>query len=217
MGCSISKAQPPVSVGNENTEKSILFLVLNGNLSDSVIKQALKMIPKSQLVVFFSSTFTDTFAERDDLMSEILQIIQKQAALLGIEVTFVDMRFGIKDENTKGHMTWVACRDQIMYCYEQSGGLFFVSLQGRKYGYCPLPKEIDREVLDEKLETVSEDERVTILKWYILDESARPTMKYQLKNLEDVNDKEFWDKDFPLISKSLDGLQIDSFCRIGHR
>ena len=88
------------------------------------------MIPKSQLVVFFSSTFTDTFAERDDLMSEILQIIQKQAALLGIEVTFVDMRFGIKDENTKGHMTWVACRDQIMYCYEQSGGLFFCIVTG---------------------------------------------------------------------------------------
>jgi Domain of unknown function (DUF4062) len=213
MGCSISKAQH-VTVGSE---KLILFLVLNGNFSESVILQALKMIPKAKLVVFFSSTFTDTFAERDDLMSELLQIIQKRVALLGIEVTFVDMRFGIKDENTKGHLTWAACRDQILYCYEQSSGLFFVSLQGRKYGYCPLPKEIDQKVLDEKLETVSPDEREIILKWYILDKSARPTMKYQLKNLEDVNDKEFWGKDFPTISKSLDGLQIDSFCRIGHR
>ena len=45
------------------------------------------------------------------------------------------MRFGVKDENTKDHMTWPICKDGIRQCYEESDGIFFLSLQGNKYAF----------------------------------------------------------------------------------
>jgi hypothetical protein len=87
---------------------------------------------KSQLMVFFSSTFTDSHRERDILQNEILPSLRKQGVPEGVEVTFVDMRWGVRDENTLDHQTWIACSREIERCRDQSDGIFFISLQGDK-------------------------------------------------------------------------------------
>ncbi len=87
---------------------------------------------KSQLMVFFSSTFTDSHRERDILQKEILPSLRKQGVPEGVEVTFVDMRWGVRDENTLDHQTWIACSREIERCRDQSDGIFFISLQGDK-------------------------------------------------------------------------------------
>ena len=84
------------------------------------------------LRVFVSSTFTDTHVERNTLMNEILPELRTRARGLDIEVTFVDMRWGVRDENTLDHMTWVACSKMLESCRETSCGLFFLSLQSEK-------------------------------------------------------------------------------------
>ena len=38
--------------------------------------------------------------------------------------------------------TWDECREQLEACAEQSEGLFFLSLQGNKYGYRPIPRQL---------------------------------------------------------------------------
>jgi hypothetical protein len=58
------------------------------------------------------------------------------------------MRTGIRDENTKDHKTWVECSKAIEWCKEESMEICFLSLQGDKYGYRPLPKYIDKEDMD---------------------------------------------------------------------
>ena len=104
--------------------------------------------PSNKLVVFVSSTFTDTDRERNVLQEKILPDLRKKGRAEGIEVVFVDMRWGVRDENTLDHQTWIACKRELLRCWKESAGLFFLSLQGDKYGYRPLPRELDVAVLD---------------------------------------------------------------------
>lgn len=82
--------------------------------------------------LFVSSTFTDTHMERNILMNEILPDLRKRIVGFEIEVTFVDMRWGVRDENTLDHMTWISCSKMLERCRKTSCGLFFLSLQSEK-------------------------------------------------------------------------------------
>jgi hypothetical protein len=76
--------------------------------------------------------------ERNILHAKILPDLQKKAILQDIQVILYDMRFGVKDENTLDHLTWISCRDAIDQCYEGSDGLFFLSLQAMLWIDSPL-------------------------------------------------------------------------------
>ena len=62
-----------------------------------------------------------------------------------MEVSFVDMRYGVRDESTLKHMTWEECERELKQCREESAGIFFLSLQGSKYGHMPLPRAIHKD------------------------------------------------------------------------
>ena len=89
--------------------------------------------PHWKLQVFVSSTFTDTMLERDILMKEIQPALREKARSEGVEVTLVDMRWGVRDENTLDHRTWIDCWVELERCRVESRGLFFLSLQSDKY------------------------------------------------------------------------------------
>jgi len=107
--------------------------------------------PSSQLLVFVSSTFTDTHEERNILLEKVLLTLRDEARPHGIEVILLDLRSGIPDENTLDHLTWLGCQRELLRCFSQSAGLFFLSLQGNKYGYMPIPKFIDQAAFDQRL------------------------------------------------------------------
>jgi WD40 repeat protein len=124
-----------------------------------------------------------------------------------IMIIIYDMRFGVKDENTIDHMTWISCREAIQQCYEESDGLFFLSLQADRYGYLPLPKYLEQHVLQKAMKDHENSDKIeeirdAVQKWYILDENNVPP-RYELKNLSSVNDSEFWDNILPLLRDSL--------------
>jgi WD40 repeat protein len=170
--------------------------------------------PKRQLLIFVSSTFLDTNRERNILHAKILPDLQKKAILQDIQVILYDMRFGVKDENTLDHMTWISCRDAIDQCYEGSDGLFFLSLQADRYGYLPLPKYLDQETfLNAKSgqeTTESNSEAIQLLeKWYILDKNHCPP-RYELKNLRSLDDSTYWKHVLPCLRDSvLDSVAFD--------
>jgi hypothetical protein len=107
--------------------------VLKGCFVDTRYEAVIWKSPHLKLLIFFSSTFTDTLLERDLLMNEILPRLRERAIPLNIDVTFVDMRWGVRDENTLDHRTWIECSRELERCREESLGLFFVSLQSEKY------------------------------------------------------------------------------------
>ena len=73
-----------------------------------------------------------------------------------IELQFVDMRYGVRDENTLEHETWLACAVELERCKRESEGTFFISLQAQKYGYRMAPKRIAREKYDAVFAAISQ-------------------------------------------------------------
>ena len=96
----------------------------DGNLNVSLWKS-----PTWTINVFVSSTFTDTHRERNFLMLELMPRLRNMGREHGVELTFVDMRWGVVDENTMDHLTWIACEQEIERCRNSSMDIFFLSLQ----------------------------------------------------------------------------------------
>lgn len=209
--------------------------VLHGAFSpDAIDSFQLILPPKSKLFVFLSSTFTDTQLERNVLTTKVLPYLRSIANEFGVQVNFVDMRWGGEEESTLDHETWEMCARELVRCLEESAGPFFLSLQSDKYGYCPLPLFIEKEVLEERLEQLKTqglpfsspvaDEKgcdvdtafSMIKEWYQLDLNHLPAGRYVLKRLPSDNDREenmkkqapYWKEVLPALLHALDGLPI---------
>lgn len=199
-------------ITHENQINQLRLNILLGNFSSSSL--SLWRPPRSKLLVFVSSTFTDTHDERNIILEKILPQLRQRGKETGIEVTFIiDMRWGVRDENTLDHMTWISCERELIRCYEESAGLFFLSLQSEKYGYMPLPKHLPKDAFEERMSTWSSsgndnDELVTLAKeWYFLEENTISPY-YTLKNLQVLNDVRFLSHALPLLSAALEGMSF---------
>lgn len=165
-------------------------------------------IPSNSLLVFVSSTFTDTHAERNLLVEVILPQLQQQAKADDVVVNFVDMRYGVRDENTLDHKTWFYCAKELERCRSESAGMFFLSLQGDKYGYRPLPRSIPQNMFEERAVNWEASSIDMALRWYRLDENAQPP-EYVLRPLLHLNDAEFWSNVLPQLRSLLYGISFD--------
>ena len=74
--------------------------VLAGNFNTSDIEHAEWKEASDRIVVFVSSTFVDTMGERNIMLKSILPDLQKKGREEDIQVQFVDMRYGLKDDST---------------------------------------------------------------------------------------------------------------------
>ena len=102
----------------------------------------------------------------------------------------------------------MACAEQIKYCYEESDGLFFMSLQGDKYGYMPIPKFIKKSLIDEKKNHFDSQVSEIFSKWYFLDDNSVPP-QYVLRPLLDKDDKDFWGTALPTLRSAFEGIAYD--------
>jgi WD40 repeat protein len=172
--------------------------------------------PKWRLMVFVSSTFTDTQHERNLLLESIQPRLRETGRQHGISVTFVDMRWGIRDESTIDHGTWTECQKSIERCEEDSTGMFFMSLQSDKYGYRSLPKYVTVDDYKSRLAGSPDLEiRELAAKWYILDTNSTPP-HYVLHNLNVNSDngynwkQDFWTAVLPALRAPLAGVCLDT-------
>eukprot|EP01038_Epipyxis_sp_PR26KG_P008442 gene8442-11420_t len=163
-----------------------------------------------RLSVFFSSTFTDTHIERNILQKNVLSNLQMVARPNKIPIMLVDMRWGVKDESTLNHQTWIECSKEIERCRNESTNLFFVSLQSQKYGYRPLPYSISESDLEVRLGdiTLSASNADLIRSWYILDRNADPP-RYFLRHLTNISDDDFWKNVRPVMVEVLRGIPFE--------
>ena len=177
----------------QDAPSEIRKIVLKGLDTGTTIHPSVWTSPTFKLFVFVSSTFTDTQKERNFLMDELQFKLRAEAQKHGIQVILVDMRWGIKDENTLDHKTWIECAKGIHWCKQQSTGIAFMSLQGDKYGYTPIPKTVLQKDLDRHLADThcSDDDKKLVFEWYTLDENAVPE-EYVLRNLTKESESAFW-------------------------
>lgn len=126
---------------NNNSKNDKDFLsnireVLNGNFNEYINittsnkignnGEKLKYISSYKLKVFVSSTFTDTHLERNILLDEIVPYLKQLATPYNIQIVFVDMRYGVRDENTKDHMTWLARKSEL-YIHVLNNHMVYIS------------------------------------------------------------------------------------------
>ena len=151
-------------------------------------------------------------------MTRLLQDLNDIAKSHGIDITFVDLRWGVKDENTDDHKTWDACKVELQRCIEESCETFFISLQGYKYGYRPLPRKIDQVKFDDHISYYAGNDRDELLllaeKWYVLDTNSIPPM-YVLMKLDASNENEYWSHVLKKLLKLLTGLMFEDHLYIG--
>ena len=87
------------------------------------------------LMFFASSTFTDTQRERNLLIKAIVVRSRRRledSGTQGVSILPLDMRFGVRDENSQEHLTWIICHKELQRCSKLSSGIFFISLQSDK-------------------------------------------------------------------------------------
>lgn len=161
-----------------------------------------------QMLVFISSTFTDTRLERNILLDDILPELRDEAIQHDIEVTFVDMRWGIRDEHTLKHRTWLECQKELKRCKDESCGLFFLSLQSQKYGYMPLPRTIDKYAFERAIAANTKEIKLLADMWFQYDENSIPP-HYVLRDLESLDDASFWENALPKLRDAFMGIRFD--------
>ncbi|XP_060585763.1 NACHT domain- and WD repeat-containing protein 1-like, partial [Ruditapes philippinarum] len=112
---------------------------------------------------------------------------------LGVDFGTVDMRWGVTKEATLDHSTVDMCVNEIHRCVKDSVGPAFLCLMGHKYGYRPLPAQIEQSELDtllHHLQLTGQDTSM-IKSFYSLDNNAVPS-EFVLKPQAEDN-KTWWD------------------------
>ena len=95
-----------------------------------------------QLRIFISSTFRDMQQERDQLVKYVFPKLKKIASERFVDITEIDLRWGITEEEANSGETLKICLDEINKC--KSSPIFFIGLLGNRYGW--IPNDIDSKL-----------------------------------------------------------------------
>ena len=97
--------------------------------------------PRSRQVrAFISSTFRDMQAERDHLMRVVFPELEQRCMARGLPFVPVDLRWGVTQAEAESGETLAICLQEIEECRP-----FFLCLLGERYGWTPLPPEVEGE------------------------------------------------------------------------
>jgi len=153
---------------------------------------------KRMVRFFVSSTFTDTFFERNWLLEDCMPFLKEAARNRGLEIVFSEMRFGIREEAAKSGRTSEICMRELKRCLEESSGLAYLLIAGDKYGFRPPPRTIPKFEFEEICShSLNDETKLLVRSFYNLDTNAltddgNSAPEYVIVNQDDKAD--FWDK-----------------------
>ncbi len=126
--------------------------------------------------VFISSTFSDMVTERDALQSQVFPALEDYCRERGTTFQAIDLRWGVDEEAMGDQRTMKICFEEITRCRQATPRPNFLILLGDRYGWMPLPAEIEAREFESLLAIVSDDEKQRLLSWYRRDDNSRPPM-----------------------------------------
>lgn len=105
------------------------------------------------LRIFISSTFRDMQQEREELVKYVFPEIKKIAKERFVEITEIDLRWGVTEEQSKSGKALQVCLEEINKCRESP--VFFIGILGERYGW--IPNDIDEKLLqDDKYKCIND-------------------------------------------------------------
>lgn len=123
--------------------------------------------------LFISSTFSDFKGEREVLQSKIFPQIREYALEQGYAFQPIDLRWGVSNEAQLNQKTLELCLDEVKACKAYQHPNFLVML-GDRYGWVPLPCEIESLEFEALCRIITEEEKKNLNKWYIKDLNQLP-------------------------------------------
>ena len=124
-------------------------------------------MPQHHLKVFISSTFQDMEYEREELLKKVFIKLKKEAKQRAVEITEIDLRWGITEEDANSGRTVKICLDEIERC--QDSPIFFLGMLGNRYGWNKWFDSIDKSILEnKKYSWIEEHKNVSITELEII-------------------------------------------------
>jgi len=146
------------------------------------IAQIHKKINFHQLLecrVLFISTFIDFVKEREIFEEVIFPYIKKYAIKEGINIEYIVPGYGIS-ETFYLKQSFIEDHIKSIKNTIQKYQTFSISLLGQRYGWIPLPYQIDKLLFEDILYHNDIEKRSLLLEWYMLDSNTIPN-SYTLK------------------------------------
>lgn len=124
--------------------------------------------------VFVSSTFSDLIAERNALQEDVFPQLRAYCRKHGARFQAIDLRWGVSEEAALDQQTMNICLEELRRCQRTSPRPNFIVLLGQRYGWCPLPAQIEVVEFASLLDVLPETDRQRLGRWYRRDDNAVP-------------------------------------------
>jgi len=132
------------------------------------------MVRSIELRVFVSSTFGDMVAERSMLQNEVFPRVDAYCRARGAAFRAIDLRWGISAAAARDRRTMEICLAEVRRCRRASPLLNFIGLIGSRYGWRPLPSEIDANDFEALRADALASDRRRLARAYRRDDNAVP-------------------------------------------
>ena len=97
------------------------------------------------LKIFISSTFQDMQEEREILLKETFLELKKIAKTRNVEVTEIDLRTGVSEEQAENGEIVKVCLDELERCADSP--IFFLGMLGNRYTPTNEVESVDEDFL----------------------------------------------------------------------
>jgi type II secretory pathway predicted ATPase ExeA len=142
--------------------------------------------------VFVSSTFSDFIAERNALQEKVFPRLRDHCRQHGARFQAIDLRWGVGQESALDQQTMTICLSELRRCQLLSPRPNFIVLLGQRYGWRPLPPQIEAREFDALLARCDNSDRARLLCWYRRDENALPPEYALLQRANEWADSTRW-------------------------
>ena len=136
--------------------------------------------------VFCSSTFTDTFYERNFFLEDCAPYLRAALRQRGLEFIFSEMRFGIRDDASDKNLTSEICMTELENCKDNSAAAFYILLACDKYGFRPLPLKIEKAEFESLCNEMDSSDQELVKRFYDLDENSLSS-EYVLRSKPEID------------------------------
>jgi len=166
------------------------------------------MISNKTFRLFISSTFSDLVEERNILQNEVFPEIKAYCKLYGYGFEPIDLRWGVSSEAGLDHKTMEICIKEVEKVFNYPKPNFLIML-GNRYGWIPVPTEIEDIYFDELKKVLKVNELALLNKWYVKDTNIIPA-QYILQPIDKVlSDEEKQEKVWQRDEKELVSIILE--------
>ncbi|MBD3351849.1 MAG: DUF4062 domain-containing protein, partial [Candidatus Lokiarchaeota archaeon] len=121
--------------------------------------------------LFISSTFKDLIAERNYLQKEIFPKLENLCESHGTKFQAVDLRWGVSEQDNLDQKGLEICLNELRRCQEYCVKPNFIVILGERYGWLPVPTEIEEKEFELLRQYMKEEDKKVIEFWYKLDKN----------------------------------------------